>query len=229
MLELGLSGGLGPNDSILLLGAHCDDIEIGCGGAVLRLAEQYPEAEYHWVVLSSDARREAEARDAAHAFLERVDKKVIVVKAFRDGFLPYVGGEVKDFFEDLKGQVAPSLIFTHTRTDAHQDHRLVNELTWNTFRDHLVFEYEIPKYDADLGSPNLFVDVAERLAFEKVRILRECYGSQRSRTWFNDETFLSLMRLRGIECNAPSGYAEGFYCRKGRLLTTPAGGSPAVR
>jgi LmbE family N-acetylglucosaminyl deacetylase len=200
--------------SVLLLGAHCDDIEIGCGATVLRLAEQVPHAEFHWVVLSSDSAREAEARAAASAFLGQTEGANIVIKAFRDGYFPYHGGEVKDLFEELKASINPDLIFTHYRHDAHQDHRLVSELTWNTWRDHLILEYEVPKFDGDLGSPNVFVDADEAARAEKLRILADCYGSQRSRRWFTNETFLGLMRLRGIECNAPSGHAEGFYCRK---------------
>ena len=135
-------------------------------------------------------------------------------KTFQDGFMPFVGAEVKAQFEELKQVVSPDVIFTHNRTDAHQDHRLIAELTWNTFRDHMVLEYEIPKYDGDLGQPNVFVPLNRELCEKKVRIVMDTYESQRSKHWFQEDTFFSLMRLRGMECNASGGYAEAFYARK---------------
>jgi len=199
---------------VLCLGSHSDDIEIGCGGTILRLAEQYPQCAFHWVVFSAIGEREAEARRAASLFVPSAVLKGLMLKAFPDGFMPYVGGEVKSIFEDLKKSISPDLVFTHNRKDAHQDHRLIAELTWNTFRDHLVLEYEIPKYDGDLGQPSLFVPLTAEMCQKKVRYIMDAFQSQRVKRWFQEETFLSLMRLRGMECNAPSGYAEAFYPRK---------------
>ncbi len=203
--------------SFLFVGAHCDDIEIGCGGAVSQLVERFSEAHYTWVVLCSDATRAAEARAGAAEFLADAQNISIVIKDFRDGFLPYVGADVKDFFEDLKGSVSPDVIFTHNRADAHQDHRLACELTWNTFRDHLILEYETPKYDGDLGTPNLFVELSKAQCERKIELLHSSYPSQDSHGWFTPETFRGLMRLRGIECNARGGFAEAFYSHKARL------------
>src|ERR1019366_10187722 len=149
------SGAARPLD-ILCLGSHSDDIEIGCGGAILHLADQYPGSRFHWVVFSATGVREAEARRAAEMFAGN-NLQEPILKSFQDGFMPFSGGEVKAIFEELKGKVSPDVIFTHHRNDAHQDHRLIAQLTWNTFRDHLILEYEIPKYDGDLGQPNVFV------------------------------------------------------------------------
>ena len=199
---------------ILLLGAHCDDIEIGCGGTALRLAEWYPDAAIVWVVLSSDAVREREARAAAGLFLAGVRDASIEVKNFRNGFFPFVGADIKAYFEQLKARLSPDLVFTHYRDDLHQDHRVVGELTWNTFRNHMILEYEIPKYDGGLGSPNCFVPLDASLRDRKVDHIMACFESQRDKQWFTPDTFGGLMRLRGIECNTPGGYAEAFYCRK---------------
>jgi LmbE family N-acetylglucosaminyl deacetylase len=217
VLELVPDGALGPDSTVLFVGAHCDDIEIGCGVTVRRLVERFPRANYCWVVLSSSEERAREARRAAAEFLRGAERTDVCVEGFRDGYLPYVGGQVKDYFEALKHRIRPDMVFTHTREDAHQDHRLACELTWNTFRDHLVLEYEVPKFDGDLGSPNVFVDAPEPLVAEKIRILESCYGSQHGRQWFDERTFRALLRLRGVESNAPSGLAEAFYCRKIRL------------
>jgi LmbE family N-acetylglucosaminyl deacetylase len=198
---------------ILCLGAHSDDIEIGCGGTVLRLREEYPEAEIHWVVFTAVGSRSEEAQKGAELF-GGSNLRGPVLKSFRDGFLPFHGVEVKDSFEELKRQVSPDVIFTHTRQDGHQDHRLIAELTWNTFRDHWILEYEIPKYDGDLGQPGCFVPLPPQAYQKKVDNLMEAFQTQRSKRWFQPELFLSLMRLRGMECNAASGYAEAFYCRK---------------
>jgi LmbE family N-acetylglucosaminyl deacetylase len=197
---------------ILCLGSHSDDIEIGCGGTILRLLSNR-DLDIVWVVFSSNSKREREARNSAELFLSQARRKEIIVKDFRDGFFPFDGAEIKSFFEDLK-RTAPDLIFTHSRRDAHQDHRLVAELTWNTFRNHLILEYEIPKYDGDLGQPNLFVPLDQETYEKKVRYIMEAFETQRTKRWFEKETFLSLMRLRGMECLAPSGHAEGFFCRK---------------
>lgn len=199
---------------LLCLGAHCDDIEIGCGGTVLRLTEAFPELAVDWVVLTSDETRGREAHASAQAFLHRVERKRIVVKTFRDGFLPYSGGEVKEFFETLKDLGSPDLILTHYRHDLHQDHRLVSDLTWNTFRNHLILEYEIPKYDGDFGVPNLFVHLDEGTCQQKVDYITAHFATQQGRSWFSADTFLAVMRLRGMESRAPAGYAEAFYCRK---------------
>lgn len=203
---------------VLCLGAHSDDIEIGCGGAILSLIQNSPRVEFYWLVLSSNAERKREAERSAAAFLRRAPRKTIVVKSFRDGFLPYVGWEVKECFEELKGSFEPDLIFTHFRHDLHQDHRLICELTWNTWRHHAILEYEIPKYDADLRSPNFFVPLSEGLCRQKVRGLMRYFGTQRNKQWFSEDLFLGLMRLRGIESASPTRYAEGFHSRK--LLLT---------
>jgi LmbE family N-acetylglucosaminyl deacetylase len=213
MLSLRLSTQDRAAFNVLCLGAHSDDIEIGCGGTLLWLKAASLQPRFHWVVFSASGRRAEEAEKAAGLFTEGCDK-IITLKNYRDGFLPYNGAEVKQFFEEMKSQVNPDLIFTHWRGDAHQDHRLISELTWNTFRDHLILEYEIPKYDGDMGRPNLFVPLEESLYKRKVQFLSEAFESQRSKRWFQQDTFLGLMRLRGMECNAPGGYAEAFHSRK---------------
>jgi LmbE family N-acetylglucosaminyl deacetylase len=199
---------------VLCLGAHCDDIEIGCGGTMAKLADEHPGLSVTWVVWSSNARRAEEARASAEAILAGVKSREIVVNGFRDGFLPYHGAQVKEAFEELKKKVTPDLIFTHYRSDLHQDHRLVSELTWNTFRGPLILEYEIPKWDGDLGQPNAFVPLAESHVARKIEILMAAYETQLGRSWFEPETFRSLLRLRGMEAAAPERYAEAFYARK---------------
>jgi LmbE family N-acetylglucosaminyl deacetylase len=216
MIRLRLEGEAGRPLRILCLGCHSDDIEIGCGGTVLRLAEQYPNVVFHWVVFSANGVREAEARRGA-ALFAGPRLQGVLLKNFRDGFMPFVGAEVKEAFEELKQSVSPDLVFTHQRSDAHQDHRLIAELTWNTFRDHVILEYEIPKFDGDLGKPNFFVPLEPEIFKKKVQYIMDTFQSQRAKRWFQEDTFLSLMRLRGMECNAPSGYAEAFYCRKAVL------------
>ena len=213
MLSLNLPHDRSAPLKVLCLGAHSDDIEIGCGGTILRLLSCYKNVEVTWVVFSSDKEREREARNSAELFLGQAKRKEIVVKDFRDGFFPFDGAKIKEIFERLK-PVLPSLIFTHNRKDAHQDHRLMAELTWNTFRDHLILEYEILKYDGDMGQPSVFVALGSEVCQRKINYLMDAFQSQRAKRWFQKETFLSLMRLRGMECNAPSGYAEAFYCRK---------------
>jgi LmbE family N-acetylglucosaminyl deacetylase len=200
--------------SILLLGAHSDDIEIGCGGTVLRLVRDYKDASFCWVVFSSNQKRKREAQKSAEAFLQGVREKRILVESFQDGYFPYIGGEIKDYFEKLKGDVTPDLIFTHYRFDLHQDHRLLCDLTWNTFRDHAILEYEIPKYDGDLGNPNAFFHLDARICERKISYLMKFFRSQRDNHWFNKATFQSLLLLRGVESNAPQKYAEAFYSRK---------------
>ena len=200
--------------SVLLLGAHCDDIEIGCGATILRLLRHHPDLSVTWVVFSSNPVREQEARASAQAFLEGCGSADVRVENFRNGYFPWVGAEIKDYFEALKADVAPDIVFTHYGKDLHQDHRTVSELTWNTFRDHMILEYEIPKYDGGLGSPGLFVPVDRDEVERKTGFLDRYYQTQKTRSWFSASTFEGLMRLRGIECNAPDGYAEAFYCRK---------------
>jgi LmbE family N-acetylglucosaminyl deacetylase len=203
---------------VLALGSHADDIEIGCGASLLALVRARPDVEVTWVVLGAEGVREREARASAEAFIGAAGTSEVLVHGFRDGFFPYIGGEVKAVFEELKSRFEPDVIFTHTRHDLHQDHRLVCELTWNTWRDHLVLEYEIPKYDGDLGTPNLFIPVSAELAREKVRLLHDLFVSQTVKHWFDEELFLGLMRIRGMEGRSPSGYAEAFTCRKSSLL-----------
>jgi LmbE family N-acetylglucosaminyl deacetylase len=214
LLSLALpSAGRGPL-KLLCLGAHADDIEIGCGGTILRLVAEVPDLVVRWIVFSGAGLRGAEARDSAAAFLENVAEKQIQVLEFRDGYFPFQGADIKDCFEVIKRDFHPSLILTHWRGDAHQDHRLLAELTHNTFRDHFVLEYEIPKYDGDLGNPALFVLLTQAQVHRKIEIIGQHFPSQRGRGWFSNETFLAFARLRGIGCNAPEGLAEAFYVGK---------------
>jgi LmbE family N-acetylglucosaminyl deacetylase len=204
--------------SVLALGSHSDDIEIGCGATLLALTRTRPEIEVTWVVLGAEGEREREARASAEAFMGAATRSEVIVHGFRDGFFPYVGGDMKDVFEDLKSRLEPDLILTHARHDLHQDHRLVCELTWNTWRNHLILEYEIPKYDGDLGTPNVFVPISEEVARKKVRLVLDTFESQLAKHWFDEQLFLGLMRVRGMEGRSPSGYAEAFTCRKLSLL-----------
>jgi LmbE family N-acetylglucosaminyl deacetylase len=199
---------------VLCLGAHCDDIEIGCGGTILKLIEENRDLEVVWIVFSSTPQRAQEARASAKLFLGGLPKVCIEVKEFRDSFLPFQGAEIKEFFEELKKRTAPDVIFTHCRHDLHQDHRLISDLTWNTFRDHLILEYEIPKYDGDLGSPNVFVHLDEALCARKIANVMSAFRSQSAKPWFTEDTFRSILRIRGVESNAPGKYAEAFSCRK---------------
>lgn len=207
---------------VLCLGSHSDDLEIGCGGTLLSLAASRPGVNVDWVVFSASEDRAAEARRSAMQFLEGTADSSVQVEKFRDGFFPYVGSDIKQYFEDLKRRCSPDLIFTHYRDDRHQDHRLISDLTWNTFRDHLILEYEIPKYDGDLGSPNVFVHLDEAVCRRKVSAIVGMFQTQRNKHWFTDDTFFSLLRLRGIESASPTGYAEGFYCRKAVATFTAA-------
>jgi LmbE family N-acetylglucosaminyl deacetylase len=200
--------------TILCLGAHSDDIEIGCGGTILKLIEDYDSVVCYWVVFSANAARKQEARRSAEAFLAAAKRKTILINKFKDGFFPYYGREIKESFEDLKKIPSPDIVFSHYRSDLHQDHRVISELTWNTFREHLILEYEIPKYDGDLGSPNLFVPLTESISSRKTGYLMEYFKSQQKKQWFGKETFEALMRLRGVESNAAQKHAEAYYCRK---------------
>jgi|SRR5579859_1536223 len=212
MLNLALGRGPAGPLNVLCLGCHSDDIEIGCGGTILRLAQEHSGSTFHWVVFSAIGIREAEAQRGATLFAAS-GLRGPLLKVFRDGFMPFAGADVKNVFEELKA-ISPDLILTHYRKDAHQDHRLISELTGNTFRDHLILEYEIPKYDGDLSRPNFYVPLPEDLYQKKIRYIMDVFESQRTKRWFQESTFLGLMRLRGMECNSPSGYAEAFHCRK---------------
>lgn len=199
---------------LLCLGAHSDDIEIGCGGTILRMLKENDEAEVYWVVFSADGQRAKEAKKSAYLFLANANDKTVIIEKFKESFFPYIGAQIKEYFEKIKLAFEPDVIFTHYRNDLHQDHRLISELTWNTFRDHFILEYEIIKYDGDLGTPNCFVHLDERICQKKIENIRNSFKSQASRSWFSEDTFLSIMRVRGVESNAPSRYAEGFYSRK---------------
>ena len=211
MLQVQLGSSTAP--CILLLGAHCDDIEIGCGGTVMQLARRYPKGRFVWVTLGSDAERAAETRAAAARLLENAREREVRVEEFRTSYFPSDVAALKDYFEGLKA-IKPDLILTHFRQDLHQDHRVTNELTWNTFRNHLILEYEIPKFDGDLGVPNVFFSLSRAELKRKCDVLMDCFPSQATRTWFSRDTFEAIARLRGIECNAPEGFAEAFYGRK---------------
>ncbi len=214
MIALNLGSGADRPLQVLCLGCHADDIEIGCGGTILRLAREHPDWVFHWVVFCAVGSRAAEAQQSAVQFVDPSRLKGPTLKAFRDGFMPFVGADIKAAFEELKQAVSPDLILTHNRKDAHQDHRVIADLTWNTFRNHLILEYEIPKYDGDMGQPGVFVPLTSEICERKVDLIMDSFRSQHDKNWFRRETFLSLMRLRGMECNAPSGYAEAFHGRK---------------
>lgn len=199
---------------VLCLGCHSDDIEIGCGGTVLKIAAEYPDAVFHWVVFSANGVRAEEAASGARHFVDPARMKRVILKEFRDGYMPFVGADIKNVFEEIKREVSPDIIFTQNRHDSHQDHRLIAELTWNTFRSHFILEYEIPKYDGDLGQPNVFNALPSDICEQKVGLILNTFKSQADKHWFDRTTFMALMRLRGMECNAPSGYAEAFYARK---------------
>lgn len=214
---------------ILCLGAHPDDIEIGCGGTILKLTRERSDLVVWWVVFNADGQRRTEARTSARSFLSHAVREQVITKNFRNGFFPFAGGRIKEFFESLKARVAPDLIFTHYRHDRHQDHRTISDLTWNTFRDHFILEYEIPKYDGDLGQPNVFVPLEQEICREKARSIRRYFLSQSNKHWLSEDTFLGLMRLRGIECASETKYAEAFYGRKLTLAHAPNPNSKPAR
>jgi LmbE family N-acetylglucosaminyl deacetylase len=214
LLGLGIAASRRTRLRILCLGAHSDDIEIGCGATVLALAGRRPRPEFRWVVWSAAGIREREAMRGALKFLGPAAAEAVRVHAFRDGYFPAQFAEIKEAFESIALEFRPDIIFTHARDDRHQDHRVVSDLTWNTFRSQLILEYEIPKWDGDLGRPNLYVPVSKATAGRKTRALLSLFGTQRSKDWFSEETFLGLMRLRGMECRAADGHAEAFYARK---------------
>lgn len=213
MLTFEFANGKSKALKILCIGAHSDDIEIGCGGSILCLLKKYNDVEVYWVVLGSSGRRDGEAISSANKFLRNAKKKNIIIKNFKDSFFPYMGGEIKEYFEKLKKRISPDIVFTHHRDDLHQDHRLISELTWNTFRHHLILEYEIIKYDGDIGVPNYFIQLDDEICRQKVRIIIDSFKSQKGKNWFTEDAFLSVLRIRGIESGATK-YAEGFYCRK---------------
>lgn len=215
-LRLGREGGAPLN--VLALGAHPDDAEIGCGGTILKLIAEGAIASVCWVVLSGRDARVDEARASAEAILDGVPERTILQPGFRDGYFPYDGADIKDFFEDLGRDFDPDLILTHQRDDLHQDHRITCELTWNTFRNHLVLEYEVPKYDGDMGRPNLYVPIDDEIRLRKIEHLMTHFNTQLPRRWFKEELFTGLLRLRGMECNSPTTHAEAFYSRKAVLV-----------
>jgi LmbE family N-acetylglucosaminyl deacetylase len=203
-----------PEDgTVLCLGAHCDDIEIGCGGTLIELSRRHPGLRFFWAVFSGDEVREPETRAAAAA-LHAPNTPTVEVHRYRGSYFPYVASEIKDSFESLRAKVAPDLIFTHFLGDRHQDHRIVAELTWNTFRSHAILEYEIPKYEGDLGQPQVYCPLSSATVELKVATLMRCFPSQHGRQWFDPELFRGHLRLRGIECASPSRHAEAFHGRK---------------
>lgn len=199
---------------VLFLGAHSDDIEIGCGGTILRLIREYSQVDITWVVFSALGERGREAQNSAEDFLKDISRKRIMVHEFKDGYFPHSGAQIKDIFEQLKSDLVPDVIFTHYRNDLHQDHRVLCELTWNTWRNHFILEYEIPKYDGDLGAPNFFVQLDKDLCDQKTNALVRFFQTQGNKHWFTPETFNAILRIRGVECKSSGGYAEAFYARK---------------
>ena len=200
--------------SILCLGAHSDDIEIGCGGTISRLLREHPGSHVTWLVLAAEGERAAEALSSAQSLLADAGSTDVLLKTFRDGYFPWEGAEIKGYLEELARGLHPDIIFTHRRSDLHQDHRTVGDLTWNQFRDHFILEYEIPKYDGDLTAPNFFVPLSEEEARAKIEHLMTAFPTQRNRDWYSAETFESVLRLRAIESRSPTGFAEAFHCRK---------------
>lgn len=214
MLQLGLGKHPGSPLHILCMGAHSDDVEIGCGGTLLRLLDDHPGSHVTWVVFSASATRAAEAQTSAAAFLARAGQSEVQIHAYKESYFPSIAADIKDTFERLKSATRPDVVFAHRHDDMHQDHRVIAELTWNTFRNHLVLQYEIPKYEGDLGQPNVFVPLPMAVAQRKVDLLQHHFESQRHRSWFHADTFHGLMSVRGVECNAPERRAEAFYARK---------------
>jgi LmbE family N-acetylglucosaminyl deacetylase len=202
---------------VLCIGAHCDDIEIGCGGTLRALQDQRKKIVIDWALLSGSAQRAAESTKAMSLLVAPRARGEIRFGEFADGRFPADYARIKEYFESLKNLPRPDIIFCHERDDRHQDHRIVNEMVWNTFRDHLVLEFEIPKWDGGLGQPNTYVPVTAKQAKAKVSALLKAHRSQATRDWFTEDTFLALMRLRGIECRSESGLAEAFHGRKLRV------------
>ncbi|HEU5297042.1 MAG TPA: PIG-L deacetylase family protein [Burkholderiaceae bacterium] len=205
------------NLRVLCLGAHSDDIEIGCAGTLLRWLREYERVDLTWCVLSAGGERAAEATRSARALTRRASSCNVLLGEFEDGCLPADYRRVKDFLTELRSRGDVDVVLTHCLEDRHQDHRLVAELTWQIWRDHLVLEYEIPKYEGDLGHPNLLVSLPPALVKRKIDHLLRHFASQRSKSWFSAQTFEALMRIRGVEARAASGWAEGFQMRKAVL------------
>lgn len=214
MQRLALFSGPDGPKRFLALGAHADDIEIGCGGTMLRLKAERPDAEVLWMVLAADEERAREAESSAGAFLQGFARSRLVVKRHRDGFLPYSGAAVKEDLEAVKREFSPDVVFTHFLQDRHQDHRLVSDLTWNTWRNHLILEYEIPKFDGDFGSPNLYSPIPSATLERKVELVLQHFRSQGGKHWLTPDLLRAVARIRGMECVAPEAIAEAFYCRK---------------
>ena len=214
MFALNLPSPRGRRLELLCIGAHCDDIEIGCGGTLLALQQQHLDCRIHWLVLTSTPSRREETLAAATAFMRPSARGEVRICDFRDGFLPAHFTDVKAQFESFKRLVEPDLVFTHYGMDRHQDHSLTSQVTWQTFRDHMVWEYEIPKYDGDLATPNMYVMLPEAIAAQKVDVIMRSFASQAGKPWFKADNLRAIMRLRGLESRAQSGFAEGFHCRK---------------
>ncbi|HXD05105.1 MAG TPA: PIG-L deacetylase family protein [Burkholderiaceae bacterium] len=214
MLALTLQSPQRPRLEVLCVGAHCDDIEIGCGGAVLSLQREGRACRFHWLVLSSVPQRRDEASAAFEAMVMPQNRGELRVFGLRDGLLPSHFAELKSYFEQMKSDVEPDLIFTHHGADRHQDHAIVSQVTWQTFRDHTIWEYEIPKFDGDLSTPNLYVPLSSDVAAMKVDVIMTSFASQAGKPWFKADNLQAMMRLRGIESRSGSGFAEAFHCRK---------------
>jgi LmbE family N-acetylglucosaminyl deacetylase len=213
LLQIGLES-LNSAPTVLCIGAHCDDIEIGCGATLLRLVREFPAVKFVWAVFSGSSVRTGETRNAAENLLAGAGNLEVRFCNNRESYFPDSYEAIKDEFEKLKATLKPGLVFTHRLEDRHQDHRVLAELTWNTFRSHLILEYEIPKYEGDLGQPNFFIEASTADIERKIEVLMSCFSSQTSRAWFTPETFRALARIRGIECAAGSGFAEAFHVRK---------------
>jgi LmbE family N-acetylglucosaminyl deacetylase len=205
---------LPADGTVLCLGAHCDDIEIGCGGTLIELRNRHPKLRIVWVVFSGDTVRERETRLAAETLLGSDAHVAVTVHHFRGSYFPYCGADIKDAFEELRSRVTPDLVMTHYLADRHQDHRVIADLTWNTFRSHAILEYEIPKYDGDLAQPGVYCPLSPATVDLKIATLLQCYPSQQDRQWFDGDLFRGHLRLRGVECNSPTRHAEAFHARK---------------
>ena len=197
---------------ILCLGAHPDDIEIGCGGSLLKLTSTY-DTEVNWVVFSASEERKNEAITSANKFLEKSNKKTIIIKDYKESFFPYEGEKIKKYFYEIQ-DYNPDLIFTHFKMDGHQDHKTINELTWNTFRNNTILEYEIPKYDGDISNPNLYIILDKEQCRNKIKYINETFQTQQNKHWFNEQTFWSILTIRGVESRSATKYAEAFYANK---------------
>lgn len=224
MLALNLPQDTETPVKLLFLGAHSDDIEIGCGGTILQWLSSRANLHVVWVVFSASLEREREARTSASFFLHGAREQQVIVKNFRDGFFPSEWAGIKEFFEQLKQEVDPDLIFTHYREDRHQDHRTISDLTWNTWRRHLILEYEVAKYDGDLGAPNVFVPLPQAVCTRKIERILDVFQSESNKAWLSEDTFQAVLRLRGVECAAPERFAEAFHCRKLILGVSGKGG-----